>query len=279
MVMANGERASRGPSLVGPAHERAICEIRTLDTVAELTESYRLRYEVYSKLGYLRRFNKSKLEIDGYDSLSIPCGAFDPVSGAMIGTLRLITTELQPEYDSSIRHLLAELGDEELTKQALAPWSHPLPSIISDEMDRQIEAFNTERFVVHEVSRLIVHPNYRGSIVLRSLVEFGLAHAARLGPAVVIGSCLPMHLPLYARFGCQQLPHTRLERFESVGQIANMVVCRTDKLTHMTQAHVDELLRSMESGATEYTFKIGHDSSVRYRTAPPRRARRLTRES
>jgi len=279
MVMVNGEPASRRRGLVGPTHERAICEIRTLDTVAELNESYRLRYEVYSKLGYLQRFNKSRLEIDGYDALSIPCGAFDPVSGAMIGTLRLITTELQPEYDSSIRHLLAELGDEELTRQVLAPWSHPLPSIISDEVDRQIEAFNTERFIVHEVSRLIVHPSYRGSIVLRSLVEFGLAHAARLGPAVVIGSCLPMHLPLYARFGCRQLPHTGLARFESVGQIANMVVCRTDKLTQLTQVHVDELLRSMESGATECTFKIGHDSCVRYRMAPSRRARRLTRES
>src|SRR5882724_4653845 len=138
MVTANWEHTATRSLPAAPALERPICDIRVLDTVAELSESYRLRYEVYSKLGYLQRFNASKLEIDGYDSLSIPCGAFDPTSGEMIGTLRLITTELQPEYDHSIRHLLARLGDEELTKQALAPWAHPLPSIVSEEMDRQI---------------------------------------------------------------------------------------------------------------------------------------------
>ena len=279
MVMTNWEHSASHRLPVKPARERTIYEIRELDGTAELSESYRLRYEVYGTLGYIRHANRSKLEIDGYDSRSIPYGAFAPISGAMIGTLRLITTERQPAHDRSIRHLLVELDDEELTMQALAPRSHSLPSIISDEMDRRIEAFNTERFVVHEMSRLIVHPKYRGSSVLRGLVELGLAHAARLGPAVVIGSCLPMHLPLYARFGCQQLPHTGLERFDSVGQIANMVVCRTDKLPPPTQGHVDELLRSMESGATECTFETGRDSSVRYRIAPLRRARRLTEES
>lgn len=286
-AMTNGERSTRRHSLVAgasatspaTAHERLTCEIRALETVAELIESYRLRHDVYRSLGYLHRFNKSKLEIDEYDSLSIPFGAFDPVSGALIGTLRLITTEAQPDYECSLRRIVADLADEELTRQALGPWPHPLPSILSEEIDRQVEAFNTERFVVHELSRTIVRPGHRGMGVSRGLVELGLAYASRRGPAVVIGGCLPTHLPMYAKFGCQPLPHTDLELFESVGQIAHTVICRTDVLPQPTRGHVDELLRSMESGTTECTLEIGRDSHARYRIATPRRARRHTRES
>lgn len=285
-AMTNGERSTRRHSLVAgasatspaTAHERLTCEIRALETVAELIESYRLRHDVYRSLGYLHRFNKSKLEIDEYDSLSIPFGAFDPVSGALIGTLRLITTEAQPEAEHSIRNVLAELADDELTRQALGPWPHPLPSIQSDEINRQIDAFNTENFVVHELSRTIVRPGYRGSGVSRALMEFGIAHAARSAPAVLVGGCLPEHLPMYARYGYLKLSQTGLDRFDSVGQLANTLVCRTDVLPEPTRAHVGELLRSMESGATECTLEIGHGSRALYHFTAPRRARRRTME-
>ena len=253
------------------------CEIKALDTVAELIESYRLRHEVYSSLGYIRSFNQSRLEIDAYDALSIPFGAFDPISGEMIGTLRLITTEAQPDYERLIRRLLANFADEDLTKQALAPWSHPLPSIISDEINRQIEVFNTDRFLVRELSRTIVRPGHRGSGISRGLMEFGLAHAAQVAPVVLVGGCLPVHLPMYARYGYLKLPETGLDHFDSVGQIANTLVCRTDVLPPPTQGHVDELLHSMEAGTTECTLDIGRDSRALYRFAP-RRARRRTME-
>jgi hypothetical protein len=276
--MAALQHPNRRRPLPTPAHELT-CEIRTLGTAAELIESYRLRYDVYRTLGYLQRSNASKLEIDSYDSLSVPFGAFDPVSHAMIGTLRLITTEPQPEYEGLIRRILADLADDALTQQALGPWAHPLPSIISHDVQRQIEAFNTERFVVQELSRTIVHPGHRGIGVSRGLVEFGMAYASRLGPVIIVGGCLPAHLPMYAKFGCQQLPHTDLELFESVGQIASTVICRTDVLPQPTRAHVDALLHSMSSGVTECTLEIGRDSHARYRFTPPRRARRHTIES
>jgi len=275
--MADWQLSAKDRSSPAPEHGLT-CEIRALDTVAELIESYRLRYDVYGTLGYLQRCNESRLEIDGYDSLSISFGAFDPVSGVMIGTARLVTTEAQTDHEYLIRCILADRADAELTKQALGPWAHPLPSIVSHEIDRQIEAFNTERFAVTELSRIIVHPSYRGSGVLRGLMEICLAYAARRGPAILIGSCLPAHLPMYAKFGCQQLPYSGLEHVDSVGQIATMMVCRTDQLTQPTRAHVDNLVRSMASGATECTLEIGRDSRARYRIAPPRRARRHTIE-
>lgn len=254
------------------------CEIRALSTIAELIESYRLRYDVYGALGYIRRFNGSKLEIDEYDMFSIPFGAFDPVSGVMIGTLRLVTTEPQPDYEGSIRQVLADHADEELTKQALGPWPHRLPSIISQEIDRRIEAFNTEGFVVNELSRTIVRSAYRGSGVSRGLMELGLAYAAQHAPAILIGGCLPDHVPMYARYGYIQLPQTGIDRFESVGQMANAVVCRTDVLPQPTRGHIDALLHSMGSGAKECTLEIGRSSCARYSFPAPRRTRRRTME-
>jgi len=251
-----------------------VCEIRALDTVEDLIESYRLRYEVYEALGYVQRFNASKLEIDEYDSLSIPFGAFDSVSGEMIGTLRLITREAQPDYERLMRRVVADLADDRLTNQVLGPRPFLLPSIVSQDVNRQIETFNTERFVVQELSRTIVRPSHRGSGVSRGLMEFGLAYAARATPAVLVGGCLTEHLPMYARYGYERLPQIGLAHFHSVGQVANVVVCRTDMLPYPTRSHVDELLRSMRSGAAECMLEIGHGSCALYRLAAPRGARR-----
>jgi len=263
----------------GAAHGPVTCEIRALETVGELIESYRLRYAVYRALGYLQHSNESDLEIDSYDARSIPFGAFDAVSGAMIGTLRLITKVRQPEYDLAVLRVVAACDDEELAAQAFEPRPYALPSIVSADLERQIEAFNPEGLIVHELSRTIVRPGHRGKGVSRGLVELGLAHASRLGPTVVIGGCLPAHLELYAKFGCQPVPQTELERFDSVGQLANTVICRTDVLPQPTRAHVDELTRWITAGSTECTLEIGRDSCARYRIATPRRARRRTRES
>jgi predicted GNAT family N-acyltransferase len=270
MTITDWQPSTKQDPRPAPKHEPT-CEIRALDTAAELIESYRLRYEVYGALGYLPRGNESRLEIDEYDSLAIPFGAFSPRSGAMIGTLRLVTTEAQPDHAYLIRHILADLADEELTKQASGPRRHPLPSIISQEVNHQIERFNTEGFAVHELSRTIVHATGRNSGISRGLMELGLAQAARLAPAVLIGGCLPEHLPMYARYGYLQLPQTGLDRFESVGQVANTVVCRTDRLPQPTRAHVDELLHSMRSGITECTLEISREARARYRLAPRRR--------
>jgi hypothetical protein len=107
-------------------------------------------------------------------------------------------------------------------------------------------------------------------------MELGLAYAARLVPVVLVGSCLPGHLAMYARYGYRQLPHTGLERFDSVGQVANALACRTDVLPQPTRGHVDELLHLMRSGATECTRQSRRGARVRYRFEASPRARRRT---
>lgn len=253
-------------------------EIRILQTFEELLDSYRLRYEIYGAIGYLQSANAARCEIDAYDARSIPLGAFDLVSGAMVGTLRLITDEVQPGYAYLIARVLEQLGDDALTAQANAPATSFLPSIVSDEVEREIEHFNVEGFPIRELSRSIVRPEHRGSGVSRGLMALGMALAARHTPALLIGGCMPEHLPMYARYGYQQLPHTGLDRFGSVGQLAHALVCRTDVVPHPTREQIDELVLALAQGADEHELDLGHGTRAVVSFSEPRQARRRTME-
>lgn len=253
-------------------------EIRILTTVRDLVESYWLRYDTYGALGYLRYSNPSKLEIDPYDLMSIPLGAFDAASGRMVGTLRIVTTELQPTYQRLISRVLTEFADPDLTRQALGNRPHRLPAIVTDEIARQIAAVNTEQWAVHELSRFIVHPDHRSSHVSRSLVQLALACATRAAPAVLIAGCQPRHVRLYASYGFVQLPHTDVDFHDSVGQLANTIICRSDALPGPMRSQVDALLRAMAEGTSEHTHGLCRNSRVLFRLAAPRRARRSTIE-
>lgn len=263
-----------------PASDRPVTtyEIRILTTVRDLVESYWLRYDTYGELGYLRCSNPSKLEIDPYDLMSIPLGAFDAASGRMVGTLRIVTTELQPTYQRLISRVLTEFADPDLTRQALGSRPHRLPAIVTDEIARQIAAVNTEHWAVHELSRFIVHPDHRSSHISRSLVQLALAYATRSAPAVLIAGCQPRHVRLYASYGFVQLPHTDVDFHDSVGQFANTIICRSDALPGPMRSQVDALLRAMAEGASEHTHGLCRDSRVLFRLAAPRRAWRTTIE-
>jgi len=243
----------------------------------ELVESYRLRYEVYSSLNYLQRFNAARLDIDEYDSSSIPFGAFDTATGEMIGTLRVVTTHPQLDYDYLIRYIVASCSDADLVRQAWGPQPHPLPSILSNEVDEQIDEFNVDHLSLYEMSRSIVRADRRGSGISRGLIEFGMAHIMQHGRAVLIGGCVPEHLPMYARYGFSKLSEGP-EHFEAVGQLAHTLICRTDVLPEPTNTHINELVHAMRSGASEHCHDLGHDSTALFRLSTPRRARRRTME-
>jgi GNAT superfamily N-acetyltransferase len=196
----------------------------------------------------------------------------------MIGTLRLVTAEPQLDHEGRVQRIIAGLADPELAAQALQPRNARLPSIASDEIARRIAAFNTGRFPVHELSRTIVHPDHRGGGVSRGLMEVGLAHAARSSPAVLIGSCLPQHVPMYEKYGYSLLLPTELDYFQSVHRFAKSVICRTDRLPQPACDHVDDLLRAMRSGAVEHGLEVDRNSRVQVCFTASRRARRRTME-
>src|SRR5690349_4975538 len=96
-----------------------LCEIRVLRTADELIDAFRLRYHVYSALGYIQRASRSKLEIDEYDTSSLPFGAFDLGTNTMIGTLRLVVPQPLPYFARLVRRVLGRAGDSELSRLVL----------------------------------------------------------------------------------------------------------------------------------------------------------------
>jgi predicted GNAT family N-acyltransferase len=218
-------------------------EVRVLANDAELVASFRLRHAVYSALGYVTP-SATSLEIDEYDCHAIPFGSFDE-HGRLVGTLRLIRGSVQPHQAAAVTRVLVEHGDRALIARALRPRKHPLPAIVSARIAQQIAAFNTAGYPVCELSRTIVHPEHRGRGLSRGLLELGLAWASCDGPVVLVGACLPEHVPMYARYGYHALPEVGRDHFDSVGQLADAVVCRTDELPPPTRANVDALLRTL----------------------------------
>jgi predicted GNAT family N-acyltransferase len=219
-------------------------EIRELCSVEELMAAYKLRYKVFADLGYLQHTNKSRLEIDPYDERAVLFGAFDAVSGAMIGTIRLITPQTQTHFARLVRCVLDHCHDDGLTAQAQGPRQDTFPTLATGRIERALVRFNSGGLPVLELSRIIVDPGLRGSGLARCLMECGIARAAIGGHAVVISSFLLSHLPMNARYGYVQLPDTDFERFNSVGQVAIAGVCRTDRLPEPTKSNVDKLLRA-----------------------------------
>jgi hypothetical protein len=253
---------------VDPEDGVVTCAIRALTTSAELIASYRLRYRVYVGLGYVSGFHRAKLEIDAYDRFAIPFGAFDVTSGAMIGTLRLLTNEEQPAYSRAIDRVISTSGDEVL-RAACSVRPHRLPSLVSEPIRRELARFNRDGLPVEELSRTIVDPASRGLGVSRGLMELGLAYASRRGPVVLVGGCLSRHVGMYRKYGYEKLPGTGPERYDSVGQIADAVACRTDILPEPTRSHVAELSAHLRSGTRNCQLDIASGRRADYQLCAP----------
>lgn len=232
-----------------PSPPPAACEIRVLATPGEHTAAYRLRHDIYTAMGY-RPGRAAGLEIDEFDTRAVPAGAFDPATGALIGVLRLVTTERQPRHERIIRQIVADAGDGDLARVTRAGPGTLLPSAVSGAVLAQVRALTPAGSGLFELGRGIVRDGYRGAGVMRRLIEFGIACAARAGPATIIGSCLPAHVAFYARHGFAPLPGAGLESFPSVGQDGYVLIGYSDRLPEPTQAHVNQLLRDMRGTGT-----------------------------
>jgi predicted GNAT family N-acyltransferase len=225
--------------------------IKALDTSVELVSAYRLRYQVFESLGYLRCKTRTSLEIDEYDRYAIPFGAINIHSGELVGTVRLITSSVQGFYARLIQRVLDAAGDDELRAHCMSPRKRLLPTLVSERVRERLDAYNTEGREIAEISREIVHPSSRGGGVARALMEFGLAYAMAWRNPLVMISCLPEHIPINAKYGYEKLPGTDLDHYDSVGQIANAMVCDTNRLPEPARTHVTMVVRAMQMGEVE----------------------------
>jgi GNAT superfamily N-acetyltransferase len=225
--------------------------IKVLDSSEELVRAYRLRYQVFEALDYLRTSNRCRLEIDAYDRYAIAFGAIEIASGELVGTLRLIANGPQAFFAGRIRRILDLAGERGLRAQALERRRRAMPSIVSPAVGACLAAYNADAQEVEELSRTIVDPRYRGSGVSRGLMEFGLAYAMAAADPILIGGCLPEHVPMYAKYGYERLPGTGLDAYDTVGQVAHTVVCNTRILPEPTSSRVAAILAAMRMGEPE----------------------------
>jgi hypothetical protein len=83
---------------------------------------------------------------------------------------------------------------------------------------------------------------------------------------------------MYARYGYGVVPATGLARFDSVGQLAYAVVCRTDVLPEPTLTQVGALRAALHAGVPDRRLEISRGSHAVFRFAGGDRARRRTAE-
>jgi len=260
--MPTSDRGRRAPSY----------EIRPLRSSAELATSYQLRYEAYARLGYLPgNDHRSRLDVDEYDTSSIPLGAFDARTDELVGTLRVVATQPRRDYEELIRTIVAGVGDLELVRRVWHPRPRALPSIVSGAIAGELERYNHGHLPVFEMSRCIVRDDRRGEGISRGLVELGMAYAIRPGPAILLGGCLTEHLSMYARYGFRPLRSDGAARdhFPIVGQPAHAVVCRApDGVPYPTQASVLAIAEAMRAGVTEHVIDLGRGRGTLARLRP-----------
>lgn len=184
-----------------------------MDNVTELVSYFRLRHKVYTLMGYLDEDvenSSSRLEINEADTHSIHLAAFRRTGGQelLIGTTRVVTNE-QPNH--LVRDALLRLTNGDLTAKARLHDVYPLglPIFQSHKgMDSIIRDIYFQRPLQRcgEVSRVIVHPDFRGNGIAHRLMKEAILRSRQRGTQRLFLECLKIHEHLYNEHGFVRLP-------------------------------------------------------------------------
>jgi predicted GNAT family N-acyltransferase len=186
-------------------------EVREIANRTELLLYFKLRHLVYTPMAYLDRSverGTNRLDIDWFDTRSIHVGAFEKREGGqqqLIGTARLIATEpLRSDHQEWAR----ELARQDALLDNLVNRAVPamLPVFQSQDLEVYFHRAYKENYLVGEISRVIVHPQYRGAGLSRRLLDKALALAEENELHDLFLECLPMHEQLYCQVGFHALP-------------------------------------------------------------------------
>jgi predicted GNAT family N-acyltransferase len=183
--------------------------IRPLVTETELCNYFKLRHQVYTPMAYLDEvIEESPLEmdIDWFDTQSIHLGAFTETE-QLIGTARVIMSEPVNEAHRDMTRSLASrdpiLEDRVINGATLA--SLPVFQLENRQFDasvlRALGAMVAQNQRFAELSRVIVHPDFRGAGLSLDLVHAALQTARQHDVFEIFLECLPIHERLYRKAG------------------------------------------------------------------------------
>jgi GNAT superfamily N-acetyltransferase len=192
-----------------------------VETTEDLSECLKLRRRIYGILGYLPSHvtqASEPWEMDFFDNNALHFLARDLKTGKLAGTIRLVVPQrLKVLLSGSIhgdslrdqreivRLLAQNIRTPDYKKALRLGHVVPLPCLEnaiptnnwSDVLQLALDGAET--------SRLIVDPVYRGSGLSRMLIHVALSAALDLGRRAVLGQCLPLHVPMYEKYGFQEI--------------------------------------------------------------------------
>jgi predicted GNAT family N-acyltransferase len=229
--------------------------VKELTTVAEVRSAHRLRYDVFKTLGYINGSTASCLEVDAYDEYAISFGAVDLSSGEVVATLRLITNRAQSRSKELLQRILWLESDVNLSKKLECVPVSPMPSLFAPAICALVEQYKEGDREIEELSRAVVKPEFRRYGLSRALMEFGLAYATLCGFPILVGGCIPEHVPMYVKYGYQELLGVGLIRYPNVGMMANTVVCDTKRLPAVILSEVTKIQRALIFGDRGYGWE------------------------
>lgn len=242
--VADGLRLKAPPGRRQEWDAREAVVVQLAQTEAELEACFRLRHEIYDRMGYLDEELSNlaaQLEVDPYDAFDSKrgTGALHFVAkvnrlDAVVGTGRLILarriqanigptaigappTLIMQRQAELLQRIIARCDTTgELQTRLNAPRSCTLPLLQSTQLREKTKDTLRDVDALTELSRLVVVPRFRGSGVSKVLIRAMIAASFDLKKGKVILECVPTHVSMYEKYGFFAMPgtHTRAESLD-----------------------------------------------------------------
>ena len=224
------------PSKQLQTHNNNAITVQVAQSKEQLRKCFELRYQVYDLMGYLEEeisASREKIEIDSFDQQAIHFAAIDHLKGEIVGTVRLVVSQLplvlpdrlvhavhqaltlQSEWSRSIA---GEANEEIFRRKLNQPYFLPLPILQSSDFQGKWRDILRETRDGGELSRNVVLPSRRGLGVSQLLVRAVIATALVIRKKFLLLECVPTHASMYAKYGFEPLHghHCRVQELDQV---------------------------------------------------------------
>jgi len=212
----------------------------------EMKEYLHLRYRVWDRIGYLPewRQNSDQLEADAYDHYSLQFCAVDGTDNRVVTALRFVAQEKQPQGEL-IETLLDSAKDLKTATAFDLERKGRIPSEEYSDITAVIDENEKNGRRVGELSRLAVHPEWKGRGVTKRLMEFGIASAMDIGYRIALSRCVTSQVDFYGKFGQYPIPGLEPKLDPLVQQMAYPLTMDFEKLPPRVEKNVNRMRNSL----------------------------------
>lgn len=238
-------------------------KLRPIKSRRLFRQSLQLRHEVYSALGYIdTRVADAALglEFDGYDPAALHYAVTSRNEpGRVAATMRIIVPgrravpRMERARETRYSAWCEEFANEEESR-VFRDLLHrrcmnSLPLLDSfDYFNSAGEQCLLREMVFPdhscEVSRIVVHPDFRGCGILTMLMNKAISVAAKMGKRYLLLECAPFHEHMYSKYGFQVVEDERRERYYARAQRLDSWAVAMHRKIVRKDGHADLLRRA-----------------------------------